>query len=817
VTLASDQPGLRLAPWSIVYERFLPQHEGAREALCTLGNGRFATRGACSLRVHDGAAQYPGTYAAGIYDRASCEVNGERLDYEELVNLPNWLALSVTSADDDARPIDGELIEYERELELKRGLLIWRIALRDASGGVLRIEERRWVHMAEAHLAGQRFVIEAEGFRAPLRFALTLDGAVDNTNANEYIGLDRRHLQDIETGDDGRELTWLHARTRGSRSDLVVAARQRAWLQRGGVTERVQPARVRHAGERVGFEIEATLERGARLTLEKLVSLYTSRDPVCTEPHEQALRLLTKVQDFDVLERTHARLWARWWRGATLEVPEPRILSALRLNMFHLLQTVSAHTVALDAGVPARGLHGENYHGHIFWDELFIAPILNLRWPELTRGLLMYRYRRLAEARFAARALGLRGAMFPWRSASDGREVTDRLRRNPKSGRFIADHSHLQRHINAAIAYNVWHYVEVSGDLAFLYAQGAEMIFSIAQFWASAARLEDDGRYHVRGVVGPDEFHDAYPGADRPGLNDNAYTNIMAVWCVLRALDVAQRLPRTLREPLLEQLEIAPAELEHWADLTRRMYVPWQRDGVIIDQFAGFEALEPFAWDRYRARYGNIQRLDNILEAEGDSVNRYQICKQADVLMLFYVLSHDELTEILQQLGYDFSPDAYRRNVHYYLARTSHGSTLSRVVHAWVLTRLDREGSWKALTEALGSDLCDIQGGSTREGIHLGAMAGTIDVFQRAYLGLEVRSDKLVLAPRLPPEIPELQLRLRYRTQWFELRVSDDELQISSEPEGEGAVIVEVAGQRHEITPGTSRTISTGRAHDRVG
>ena len=186
----------------------------------------------------------------------------------------------------------------------------------------------------------------------------------------------------------------------------------------------------------------------------------------------------------------------------------------LRLNMFHLLQAVSLHSIGLDIGVPARGWTGEAYQGHVFWDELFIFPFFNHRMPEITRSLLMYRYRRLDEARAAARRAGYQGAMFPWQSGSNGEEVTQAQNLNPRSGRWVPDNSYLQRHVGSAIAYNVWQYFQVTRDLEFLEFYGAELILEIARFWASIARLNDArGRYEIHGVMGPDEFHDAYPDA----------------------------------------------------------------------------------------------------------------------------------------------------------------------------------------------------------------------------------------------------------------------------------------------------------------
>jgi CBS domain-containing protein len=196
--------------------------------------------------------------------------------------------------------------------------------------------------------------------------------------------------------------------------------------------------------------------------------------------------------------------------------------------------------------------------------------------------------------------------------------------------------------------------------------------------------------------MGPDEYHERYPDRTQPGVDNNAYTNVMAVWVLVRALDTLAALPRQRRDQLLALLDLDDDELARWDAITRRMLVPFHDD--VISQFSGYEQLAELDWDAYRDRYGDIARLDRILEAAGDSTDRYRLSKQADVLMLFYTLSLDELRRLFDRLGYTLSDELVARTVDDYLARTSHGSTLSRVVHAWVLARRDRAGSWDSFT-----------------------------------------------------------------------------------------------------------------------
>ena len=346
------------------------------------------------------------------------------------------------------------------------------------------------------------------------------------------------------------------------------------------------------------------------------------------------------------LLHAHVREWDDLWKRFSLEIEadDGTTQLALHLHIFHLLQTTSRNTLDLDVGVPARGLHGEAYRGHVFWDELFIFPYLNLHLPELVRSLLLYRYRRLPEARWAARQAGYRGAMFPWQSGSNGREEAQVVHLNPLSGRWLPDASHLQRHINAAIAYNVWQYYQATGDIDFMVNYGAEMIFEISRFWASIAQYDPDTRsLRDRGRDGSRRVpRRLRRSAAAPGLDNNAYTNVMAVWVLCRALELLDLLPEPRRSELRERLSLDDAELAHWDDVSRKMRVVFHDDGV-ISQFEGYEDLAELDWDAYRERYGDISRLDRILEGENDTPNAYKVSKQADVLMLFYLLSADEL------------------------------------------------------------------------------------------------------------------------------------------------------------------------------
>ncbi|WDP84495.1 MAG: hypothetical protein HUN05_04480 [Desulfobacter sp.] len=370
--------------------------------------------------------------------------------------------------------------------------------------------------------------------------------------------------------------------------------------------------------------------------------------------------------------------------------------------------------------------------------------------------------------------------MYPWQSGSSGREETQLVHLNPESGRWIEDNTRLQHHVNNAIVYNIWQYFQTTQDIQFLCFYGGEIIIEIARFWASKASYDPClDRYEIFGIMGPDEYHDGYPGATSPGINNNAYTNIMVMFVMNQALNITHVLPRQDWEALRRKLKIKDKELARWKHMSRRMKLIFHEDGV-LSQFEGYETLKEFDWEGYRQKYGNIRRLDRILEKEGDTPNRYKLSKQPDVLMLFYLFSAETLKKMFKQLDYGFDNDFIRKNINYYLKRTTNGSSLALVIHAWIEARQDRERSWSLFSQALETDMFQDHTGSIREGIHLAAMAGCIDILQRGYAGLEIRSDILILNPLLPNRVKKVQFHLRYRKHWLDLEITQSRIIVKS-------------------------------------
>ncbi len=797
--------------FTLVYEGFDPGNEGLREALTSTGNGYFCIRGAAEWE-DAGEVHYPGTYVHGVYNRESTIVGGRPVPNEDLVNLPRCLSLKLAIEDEDQiRLSNVELLSYRHSYDIRFALVTRELRFRDRAGRRTSLRSRRFVSMGRMHLGALEWELVAENWSGRVTVLSVLDGRLLNRGVARYHQLWGRHLDPEGPRTYGSDVIALKVRTRQSRIEIAEAARTRVYR---GAQELEVGRTVHQMQDYIQQSLVFEMEQKVPVRVEKLVSLYTSRDRAINEPMANAGKSVHRYPAFAEAFEGHMHTWGELWEVCDVRLPkEKRVQFLLRLHISHLLQVCSRLTPHHDAGVPARGLNGEAYRGHVFWDELYVYPFLNFRLPEITRGLLMYRYRRIGEARAAAQRAGYRGAMYPWQSGSDGEEETQLIHINPLSGRWEPDFSRHQRHVNAAIFYNVWHYYQTTHDVDFLRDHGAEMMLEIARFWSSIAHFNRDrDRWEIHGVMGPDEFHEKYPDADEGGLRNNAYTNVMVAWICETAQKVLELLPKSRRDVLRVRIGLEDGEIQRWRDISRKMFVPFNADGI-ISQFDGYEDLQDLDWDAYRLRYPNVQRLDRILRAEGDSPDRYSLSKQADTLMLFFLFPFEELNRLFAQLGYELTEKAARQTIDYYERRTSHGSTLSFVTHAGVLARMDPESSWQRFVRALESDIGDVQGGTTPEGIHLGVMAGTLDLVQRAYLGTEIRGDVLTFDPVMIDRLDGLHLAMQFRRAHITVSLNGAKLTVTALDGGYRATVkVGVGGTVRELDRGDSVVFPVGDA-----
>jgi beta-phosphoglucomutase family hydrolase len=796
------ETGMASDEWYLTYSGFDPGDEKLRETLTTVGNGYMGTRGAyeceCSSYYF-----YPGTYISGVFNKTASEVQGRDIWNNDFVNCPNWLPVEFRIGQGEfVSPLSMEILSYSQRLNMRVGVMERDMVVKDQVGRITRIASRRLISMADSHLCVIRFDLTPLNYSSRITFRSSIDGNVENNGVARYASLNTKHLRRVGGGGT-KDGIFLHVETTSSRYQIVMGAK--SVVHEDGKPMRVQ-REVIQDGAKVSEEMCISAVENTRYSLEKYVYVRTSLDQTPGDLKEMCLDGLRGVRTYAGVYGPHAKSWKALWQKADIRVTGDRFVQrVLRLHIYHLLVTASPHNVKRDAGMPARGLHGEAYRGHIFWDELYIQPFFDSNYPEISRALLMYRYNRLDAAREYARENGHVGAMFPWQTADDGSEETQEVHYNPESKKWDPDLSRRQRHVSIAVFVNTWRYVSWSGDTTFLRAFGAEMMLDIARFWGDIARLDEaTGRYHIEGVMGPDEFHEKLPGSDEPGIRDNAYTNIMVVWLLEKALGVLDDLPPKVREDVVLKIGLTQAEVAKWKDMTTKLNVIMTEDGI-ISQFDGYMDLKELDWEGYRKRFYSIHRMDRILKAENDSPDNYKVAKQADTLMTWYVLEPEEVARILTQLGHtvDDPIDLLRRNYDFYEQRTSHGSTLSKVVHA-VISRYIYPStvSWDWFMEAMRSDILDTQGGTTIEGVHTGVMAGTLEVVKQDFVGLNMSSTPMRVDPDLPPHWGEVRLSFVWRKVWFDLAINHERVNMTAYHKGDRTLSVEIFGKPYKLKPG---------------
>ena len=448
---------------------------------------------------------------------------------------------------------------------------------------------------------------------------------------------------------------------------------------------------------------------------------------------------LAEAAGFEGLLAEHREAWARRFDAADVVIEgDPELQLAIRVALFHLMASVASEG---EAAVGARGLSGSAYRGHVFWDsDVFVLPFLAATHPPAARAVLEYRIRRLPEARAAARRLGRAGARFPWESAGSGEDVTPHHVRSPK-GTIIPNRTGgLEEHIVADIAWAADCYLAWTGDEMFAIGAGRELLVETARYFASRVRRDRDGRGHIYGVIGPDEYHES--------VDDNAFTNVMARWNLRRAAE----------------LDGSEAERAEWLGIAEALVDGYDPRTGLYEQFAGFLELEPLVIADVSRR--RPIAADLLLGAE--RVAGAQVLKQADVLMLHHLVPNE------------VAPASLVPNLDFYEPRTAHGSSLSPAIHASLLARAGRyDDALAMLRVAARLDLDDLTG-TTAGGIHLATMGGVWQALAFGFAGVRPRGDRLVVDPRLPPAWESLELRLRFRGNPLRLRIEPGGVEIDA-------------------------------------
>ncbi|GAX06308.1 trehalose 6-phosphate phosphorylase [Secundilactobacillus pentosiphilus] len=748
-----------------------------QEAMLTIGNGYFGLRGAYVESRAD-SDNYPGTYVSGVYNQLTTKIGDHDVTNEDLVNMPN--AQFITFGVDGQPPFTinkKDIQDIYRSLDLKHGVLRTAMHVQLSTGHDLSIVTTKVANMKNWHDYAIHYAITPLNFSGTLQIYSEIDGTVINGNVERYQDFDQHHLQITGMSSHENEM-YMTGETKTSHIQFVVGSNLRVRDQKK------QPQiEVNNQANRLQQVLSTDVSVGKTYGFEKNVTIYTDRETPADELIQTANDDI-KHASYDQTAKQSETYWNKAWNNFDIKIDTDITSQKLtRVNLFHSMVAAAAiGSGKLDASVGARGLHGEAYRGHVFWDEMFILPFYTLHYPELTKQLLMYRYRRLDAARAYAKKENYEGAMYPWQSGQTGDEQSQFLHLNPITHQWDPDNSRLQRHVSLAIAYNVINYTQVSGDHDFMAKYGLEMLLSIAKFWISATTYDEkEKRYSIAHVMGPDEFHENYPNADEPGLTNNTYTNIMVAWLFNYLVEIRSKITKSTFKAVQKKSAFDDSLFEKMTDISHKLKLDINKNGIMA-QFEGYFDLPTLDFDAYRRKYGDISRMDRILKAEDKTPDAYQVAKQADTLMAYYVLNIKEVDQILNQLGYHMPTEYLTKNIQYYLNRTTHGSTLSRIVYS-VLTEMDdnMDQSWSLFSQALFSDYYDIQGGTTAEGIHLGVMGATLMIETRNYGGVDSLGREINLHPNLPSKWTSISFKQFIRGHWYDFTITQSQIHVTAD------------------------------------
>jgi len=772
------------------YGQYTGVRNNGQEAMLTVGNGYFGLRGAY-VEARADQDNYPGMYVAGVFDQATTKLQDHTVINEDLVNLPNTQFM--TFGVDHQTPFtinQHDIQDVYRSLDLHTGILTVSMIIQLASGHLLHVQSQKLANMHDWHRYAIRYAITPMNFAGSIQVYADLDGSVVNGNVSRYNGFNQHHLQTLGIESRTNE-AYLSGQTNTSKITYTLGAKLTSPELDTSTAVKMtnQPQGIRQT---VSFNVQA----GKTYTFDKNVVIRTSNEQATDDL--PAINQELAQASFEDTVKSNRTYWQACWADADIQIQGDITSQRLtRVNIYHSLVSAAAiESGRLDASVGARGLHGEAYRGHVFWDEMFILPFYCLHRPQLARQLLMYRYRRLPAARQNAQSAGYAGAMYPWQSAHVGDEQSQIVHLNPITNTWDPDNSRLQRHVSLDIAYNVWFYYHTTNDQDFLAKYGLEMLLSIAKFWISKATYDDStGRYNIAGVMGPDEFHENYPNAKEPGLKNNAYTNIMVTWLFDTLSKLRQQLPAATYQKAADAAQFDHQLTTKMTTISHKLTLEINRSGIIA-QFEGYFKLPTLDFRAYRQKYGDISRMDRILKAAGKTPDAYQVAKQADTLMAFYNFDVPTVQKLIEMLGYRLPKEYLTHNIQYYLDRTTHGSTLSRIVYA-VLNQLDEnyDQAWTLFSEALFSDYYDIQGGTTAEGIHLGVMGATLTLTTRNFGGVRMLGDHLQVNPQLPEQWTGLQFKHTFRGTHYHFTITHQKVVVTADQ----AQPITIMGQSYQL------------------
>ena len=725
--------------WTLTEPEFNPAKLRARETVFTIGNGYLGTRGSFEEGY---PSALPTTLINGVYDDIP-------VVYTELANCPDWLLLVVIINGEQFRLDAGEILAYERRLNLKQGVLSRSIRWRSPTGNTVDLKFERFASLADEQVLALRCEITPLDFEGKIEVRSSLNPYPENQGF--------AHWEQFGSGNTTPGV-WLHLRTRSTQIELGMAAKMTAHLQGG--TEAI--SEIVNMPECPTLTIAFVATAGQSISMEKVVTVFTSRET--KSPAQAAQAKLADLPAYSILLAAHQQAWDRVWDDSDIKIEgDLDAQLAVRYNLFQLFiagcTTQESPTTDSDS-IPAKTLSGFGYRGHIFWDtEIFILPFFTWTQPEIARSLLNYRYETLPGARRKAASSGYKGAMFAWESAATGDEMTPKwsLSIDPYVEPVRIWNGEREIHISADIAYGVWQYWQATGDDGWMRDRGAEIILDTALFWLSRVEWhEKQQRYELCGVIGTDEYHEH--------VRNNAYTNRLVQWHLEKAVQVYEWLQSTFptqANQLSQRLQLSPVQILAFHTTISLMYIPYNPQTLLIEQFEGFFALQDLNLSDYEPRTKSIQSILGI-----EKTNQSQVIKQPDVLMLLYLL--------LKTPEFADRQDILHENWNYYTPRTdiTQGSSLGSSIQSILAANLDKSvDAYEHFMRAATIDLNNTFG-NTEDGIHAASAGGVWQAVVFGFGGIHPTENGPISTPHLPPNWTRLQFKLNWRGTWHHFDLS---------------------------------------------
>lgn len=732
--------------WTIEYTELQPDHLIVEESLFSLANGYLGVRG--NIEEYDSLYNsYPwptirGTYINGFYDEVPIEYDEKAYGFPEskqkMVNLPDTQTIRIELDDEWFELNEGTIIDYRRTLDLRKGYTERYIHLMTPKGKDLKLVFKRLVSFTYREVFAQEVTISSTNYEGPIRFLLVLNGDVNNFVAKDDPRVASGHAKNLritgfEKADEG-----VLIKTTTKRSNLVVYTFMRPKVN--------VPYRESIEWQETRFEwfIECELN-GNDVSLYKQNLYFDSIR--YGQPKESLFNRLKEIKHLsfnDLLEKQTKKLTAYYKAADIIIDGDEKLQEGIRFNLFHLFQSVGRDQYS---NVSAKGLSGEGYEGHYFWDtEIYILPVFMTTKPEMARNLLLYRYHILDGARNHARIMGhKKGALYPWRTIK-GTEC---------SSYFPAGSA--QYHINADIAYGFIQYYLATGDEDFLFNYGAEVIFETARLFLDVGHYQD-GKFHIYAVTGPDEYTAI--------VNDNFYTNAMAKfnlkWAVKIFKLMKEKAPEVLIK-LMDKINLIEDEVKQFKEASDKMTLLFNEERQIHMQDDSF--IKKPVWN-FKDTPDDHYPL--LLHYHPLTIYRHQVCKQPDVVLAHFLLD-------------DFPLDVMKNSYDYYEAVTTHDSSLSTCIYSIMASRIgDVERAYRFLLETARTDLDNTQK-NTKDGLHMANMGGTYMALVHGFAGLRIKEEGLILRPILPQEINHLAFPLRYQERTIRVDITHKRTKIELE------------------------------------